>query len=196
MSGLPIKIEDPPKINKIGMVARWQPVHLGHAAVLKALCRRAGHLEIGIGSANVSDYRNPFTLQEVTDMLNIALEGHDNYRLVPISDLHNGPLWREMVMDLFGDLDVFVSENPYVHSLFDSIYPLAHPVTFVPPAEQVAVSGTLVRRRMARGENWAYLVPPKVAAYIKEHQLDERFRREYGLQTLALETMIEERSTN
>ena len=38
---------------------------------------------------------------------------------------------------------------------------------------------------MARGEAWQELVPPEVAAFIENNGLDERFRREFGLETLA-----------
>jgi hypothetical protein len=44
---------------------------------------------------------------------------------------------------------------------------------------------------MARGDGWRRLVPNEVADYISVHQLDERFRRQFGLQTLALDTFIE-----
>ena len=40
---------------------------------------------------------------------------------------------------------------------------------------------------MARGEDWRQLVPPEVAAWMDEAGLVQRFRREFGLQTLARE---------
>jgi nicotinamide-nucleotide adenylyltransferase len=43
------------------MVARWKPVHRGHAVVLRALSDRAEQALIGIGSSNRYDSRNPFT---------------------------------------------------------------------------------------------------------------------------------------
>ena len=51
------------------MVARWKPVHLGHAAVLRALCDRGEQALIGVGSANRYDARNPFTVAETREML-------------------------------------------------------------------------------------------------------------------------------
>jgi len=38
---------------------------------------------------------------------------------------------------------------------------------------------------MAQNYDWESLVPAPVAHYIKEHHLDERFRKEFGLETLA-----------
>jgi nicotinamide-nucleotide adenylyltransferase len=45
----------------------------------------------------------------------------------------------------------------------------------------------MVRRAMARGEDWRTLVPTAVARWLDERRLVERFRREFGLATLALE---------
>ena len=178
------------RFDRIGMIARWRPVHRGHAAVLRALCERAAQVLIGIGSANRYDLRNPFTLDETMDMIRLVLAGRENYRLLPVPDLDDGPRWRRMVLDLFGPLDRFVTANPYVASLLGGDYPLLHPVDLLPPEERVAVEGRMVRRAMAQGDGWRDLVPPEVAAYVHDRQLDVRFRREFGLQTLALEAAL------
>ena len=176
---------------RLGMVARWRPVHLGQSPVLRALCDRAGHALIGIGSSNRYNLRNPFSLEETNDMIRLVLAERENYTLIPVPDLDDGPRWREMILDLFGPLDLFVTDNPYVASLLAEDYTITRPVTLVPDDEKVPIDGTMVRREMARGEGWRQLVPVEVADYITVHQLDERFRREFGLQTLALDTIIE-----
>jgi nicotinamide-nucleotide adenylyltransferase len=176
------------RFNRLGMIARWRPVHRGHAPVLRALCDRAEHALIGIGSSNEYNLRNPFTLDETMDMIRLVLAGRDNFELIPVPDLHDGPRWRALVVERFGPLDFFVTENPYVASLLAADYRLIRPVELIPAAERIAVDGSLVRREMARGEGWQALVPEEVAAYIRSHGLDERFRREFGLQTLAMET--------
>jgi len=99
---------------RLGMVARWRPVHRGHTPVLRALCRRADLALIGIGSANRYNVRNPFTLEETRHMLGLALPEQDNYQLIAVPDLDDGPRWREMILGLFGPLDLFVTDNPYV----------------------------------------------------------------------------------
>lgn len=178
----------------VGMVARWQPVHLGHQAVLRALCRSSAHVHIGIGSANEHNYRSPFSVDEVSEMLHLALGEWKNYTLHPIPDLHDGPRWRELVAKTFGPLDVFYTDNPYVANLMQERYRVARPVRLLDKSEQIAVSGTDVRRAMARGEDWQSLTPPEVCAYLTQHRLDDCFRQEFGLQTLALETIVTERS--
>jgi nicotinamide-nucleotide adenylyltransferase len=172
------------------MVARWRPVHRGHLPVLRVLCDRASHALIGIGSSNRYDLRNPFTLDETSTMIRLGLSDYANYTLIPVPDLDDGPRWRTMVMDLFGPLDLFVTDNPYVASLMAGDYRVIRPVELVPEDEKIPLDGTMVRRAMARGDNWQELVPPAVADYIAANRLDDRFRREFGLKTLALDAII------
>ena len=178
------------RFQRIGMVARWRPVHRGHVPVLRALCDCAEHALIGIGSANRYNARNPFTLEETTAMLRLALAGRENYTLLPVADLDDGPRWRVMITQLFGPLDAFVTANPYVAQLLATDYSIIKPVTLVPEEERIAVDGSMVRRALARGADWRELVPPQVADYISAQQLDQRFRREFGLETLALDAIV------
>jgi nicotinamide-nucleotide adenylyltransferase len=108
-----------------------------------------------------------------------------------VPDLDDGPRWRRMVVDLFGPLDLFVSANPYVASLLAGDYRVVRPVTLVAEDERIAVDGAMVRREMARGDGWRALVPTDINDYITTRRLDERFRREFGLPTLALDASIE-----
>lgn len=169
---------------KIAMVARWKPVHLGQAAVMRGLCAASEHVILGIGSSNRYNPRNPFSLEETTEMLRLVIGDGKNVSVLPIPDLDDGPRWRVMVKEMLGELDLFVTDNPYVASLMRDIYPLERPVAFVPLNERIPVDGTLVRLKMARGEDWQSLVPPEIAEYITSKKLDERFRREFGLQIL------------
>ena len=184
------------RLERIGTVARWRPVHRGHAPVLRALCDRATEALIGIGSSNRYDVRNPFTLEETAAMIRLVLSSRENYTLIPVPDLDDGPRWRLMVIDLFGSLDLFVTDNPYVASLLAADYRIIRPVELVPEDERIALDGRMVRREMARGDGWRNLVPAKVVDYIVTKRLDERFRHEFGLQTLALDGIEEWRRTD
>ncbi len=179
------------KYSRIAMIARWKPVHLGHAAILRALCDNGEQALIGIGSSNRYNARNPFTLEESRDMIQLVLVNFTNYTIVSVPDLDDGPRWRTMVKDLFGALDAFVTDNPYVTNLLKDDYRVIRPVELIPPRERVPAEGSAVRRAMARGDEWESLVPPLVAKYIKSRRLDIRFREEFGLETLAMMTVIE-----
>jgi len=172
----------------IGLVCRFKPLHLGHAVMLKAACRLSAQVKIGVGSANRYDRRNPFTFEETAAMLAAYLAPRfSNWEVVRVDDLGHGPRWRAMVSELFGELGLFVSANDYVRELMGSVYPLAHPLELIPDEDRVPVDGTSVRRALARGEDWRRLVPPETADFLAERGLPERFRREFGLETLALE---------
>jgi nicotinamide-nucleotide adenylyltransferase len=179
------------KYARIGMIARWKPVHLGHTAILRALCNSGEEALIGVGSSNRYNARNPFTFEETRDMIQLVLASFSNYQIILVPDLDDGPRWRVMVKDLFCALDAFVTENPYVTDLLKDDYRVIRPVELIPPRERVPAEGSAVRRAMARGEDWESLVPPVVAEYIKSNHLDVRFRNEFGLETLAMDTIIE-----
>lgn len=177
----------PGRVARLGMVARWKPVHRGHAAVLQSLLERADHVRLGLGSSNRYGLQNPFTAAESAEMIRRVLGPPARYDLVEVPDLGHGPRWRAMVAELFGPLDLFVTANPYVRELMREIYRVVHPVTLVPPERRLPVDGTAVRRAMARGEEWREMVPPEVATYLQEEGLVRRFRSELGLATLELD---------
>jgi len=175
-----------PHLGRVGLVCRWKPVHKGHAALLESLCERAEHVVIGLGSPNARDERNPFTAEESARMIELVLRPRfENFELVLVPDLGDGPRWARMVQGLLGELDLFVTENAYVEELMTSFYAVAHPASLVPEEKHVAIDGTMVRRAMARGGDWGALVPPPVAHYLVAEGLVARFRREFGLACLA-----------
>lgn len=173
------------RLGRIGIVARWKPVHRGHAPVLRALCRRAGTALVGVGSSNRYNARNPFTFEESADMVRLVLGGRTNFEVLAVPDLDDGPRWRDLVAGLFGPLDLFVTDNPYVAHLLSGTFRVVRPVELVPVRERVPLDGTAVRREMAKGDGWLDMVPPGVGRYIVGRGLDARFRREFGLETLA-----------
>lgn len=174
------------RTGRIGFVARFRPPHLGHAAILAALAREAESLVVGIGSSNRRDVDNPFTGEETAELLRLLLpEARAELHLLP--DLYDGPLWAAMVRERFGEIGLFVTANPYVRTLVEGFWTVEHPLSLLDPAERVAIDGKAVRSAMARGEEWARLVPPEVARALRARGLVRRFREEFGLETLARE---------
>ncbi|HZV03223.1 MAG TPA: hypothetical protein VFF73_41345 [Planctomycetota bacterium] len=175
-------------MKRTGLVCRWKPVHLGHEALLVTLCERSSHVLIGLGSSNRRNARNPFSAAESARMIELVLAPRfRNFELVLVPDLDDGPRWSALVHGLLRELDLFVTENAWVRELMTPLYTVRHPGTIVPPERHVPIDGTLVRRRMARGEDWRSLVPRAVAAYLEDAGLVERFQKEFGLETLARE---------
>jgi len=177
--------ELPARVGRIATIARFKPVHRGHAAVLEALVDRADRVTVGIGSSNRHDGRNPFTAAESAEMIRLVVG--DRVELLEVPDLDDGPRWRAMVVGMLGELDLFVTANAYVRDLLIDDYTIAHPVWLVPPDRRVRVNGTMVRRAMARGEDWRALVPRSVAEWIETHRVIDRFLRELRDGTLTLD---------
>lgn len=177
----------PERASRIAMVARWKPVHLGHAAVLHALLDRAESVVVGIGSANRHDLDNPFSADETERMIRAALDGRAGYSIVRFDDLGDGPRWAEMVARALGPLDYYVTANRYVRSLLQDRYTVVHPVALLDPARRVRVDGTMVRRALASGGDWRAMVPAAVADLMEREGWAERFAREFGAATRASE---------
>jgi nicotinamide-nucleotide adenylyltransferase len=170
------------------VIGRWQPLHVGQARVLEALAALpARHLVLVVGSSDRHEPRNPFTTSERIEMLRMALGEDARWRIVAVPDLDDGQRWTALLSGLVGAVDLLVTDNPYVRSLVATRCKVIRPVDLLPRDRWVAVDGTTVRRAMARGEAWRELVPPAVAELIKRRGLDDRFRREFGLATLALD---------
>jgi len=176
----------PARLGSVATIARFKPVHLGHAAVLEALIARADRVVVGIGSSNRYNARNPFTAAESADMIR-EIAG-DRVELIEVPDLDDGPRWRAMVVEMLGPIDLFVTANAYVRDLLIGDYLVAHPVWLIDPNNRVRVDGTMVRRAMARGDDWRSLVPPRVGAWLDTHAILPRFLKEFGEETRAADT--------
>lgn len=173
---------------RVGLVGRFRPPHKGAIMMLETLCKYSREVIIGIGSANKYDVRNPFTVAETKEMLDYALGPQfTNYRIVLIEDYghcaggEDGHLWREAVKETMGDLDYFISGNPYVRSLLKDDYEIVNSLDvvrefYVP----IATKGSAVRSSIAKGGwGWQSMVPPAVAEYITSRGLDKRLQRDF-----------------
>jgi nicotinamide-nucleotide adenylyltransferase len=173
---------------KLGIVGRFKPLNNFGAPMLGEMCRQAVEVIIGIGSSNRYNLRNPFTAEESEAMIRAFLSpDYDNYEIVQIPDSGNLPQkWREQVREHFGELDHFISGNAYVSDLLKDDYNIVHPSVILPPEKMIIVRSTEVRYRMATDQDWQSLVPDSVAEYLMGNGLVERFKQEFGAETIAL----------
>jgi len=179
-------------MGRVGLVGRFKPLHNGGALMLDAICTKADRVVIGLGSSNKYNLRNPFSTEESAEMVEAYLAPRfSNYELFAVPDFahlpefSNGEKWKEFIKEKFGALDYFVSGNEYVSDLLKDSYSIIHPAALICAKQQVRLRATEVRLKMARYEDWQTLVPEPVAAYLENHNLVERFRTEFGLQTIA-----------
>ena len=184
------------KLGTVGFIGRFKPLHKGAAVVLDELCQKADYVKIGIGSVNKYNLRNPFTAQETKEMIDSYLKGrHTNYEIIMVPDFahlsqfKDGQLWRHNVKELFGNLDYFVTGNDYVKNLMKEDYNIIHPAAFVPEEKWVYMKGSIARIKMAQGADYKKTMPKEVSEYLQQNGLIERFRKEFGLETLT--TLVE-----
>ncbi len=177
----------------IGFIGRFKPLHNGGATFLEEACKKYDSVVIGIGSSNKYNIRNPFTAPESKDMIDCFLrDKFSNYRVefIPdfaqIPEFANGEKWRDYAFERFGSLNLFASSNDFVRNLMKDKYELIFPHDIIPEEKRVKVKSSDVRIEMARFGEWEKLVPEKVVEYLETKKLVDRFRNQFGLQTLAL----------
>lgn len=180
------------KPSRVGFIGRFKPLHNGGAVALEAICRQAAEVIIGLGSSNKYNLRNPFTAEESRGMLEAFLTPRfANYSFVEVPDFAHlpeyadGQQWRKYILEHFGTLNYFFTGNLYVKQLLEGDYPFLHPASLLPQEKMIKLRATEVRVEIARGGNWQSLVPLQVADYLERNSLVERFRREFGRETLS-----------
>jgi nicotinamide-nucleotide adenylyltransferase len=181
-----------PEYGRVLMIGRFKPLHLGGARMLDGVLKRAKHGVICIGSVNKYNERNPFTADETEEMMRSYLAPrYSNFSFIRVPDYAHipeyadGKKWVQTIRDLCGQVDLVVSGNAYVRDLLSPFYKTMHSAEFIPPESQIPVSSTDVRVAMAGYGDWQSLVPKEIASYITTNHLDDRFRNEFGLETLA-----------
>lgn len=156
-----------PMVDRGLFLGRFQPMHLGHLAVVERLARRHDEVVLAIGSANVSHSRvNPFTAGERIEMVAAALRAgrlHDRVHVVPVPDLGRNALWVAHVASLVPRFTTLYTNNPLPARLFREAGYRVAAADFV---ERDRYEGTRVRKLMLEGGDWQTLVPPGVAEVI------------------------------
>ena len=180
------------RFKKVGVIGRFKPLHNGAAIMLEAVCEKAEEVTIGIGSSNKYNLRNPFTAKESEEMINLALTKFSNYKIVHIPDFahhkkyRDGQKWKDCVLKKFGSLDCFVSSNEFVQDLLKDNYKLVYPTEIIPKEKHLPLRGAQVRYQIAISRNWKNLVPEAIANYLENKGLIDRFKEEFGLETLSM----------
>jgi nicotinamide-nucleotide adenylyltransferase len=168
------------------IVGRFKPLHNGAASLITQLCSRFERVNVGIGSANKYDARNPFTPVETEEMLYdfASFCGLKNIVIHRIDDVGDGEKWAKNVYQTLGSSHFFVSGNEYVIDLLKNrYYQILHASQFVTPS----VRATEVRIDIANNDKvWVEKVPRPVAAYILERRIDKRVREEFGDEILSV----------
>ena len=152
------------------LIGRMQPVHNGHVEVIKRILEEVDEIVIGIGSAQLShEVKDPFTAGERVLMMTQALAeinvDPSRYYIIPMQDINFNAIWVSHVKMLTPPFSILYSGNPLVKQLFsEEGYEVRQP----PLYDRLNLSGTEVRRRILKDENWQELVPNATIELLRE----------------------------
>jgi nicotinamide-nucleotide adenylyltransferase len=160
------------------LIGRYQPFHKGHLEVIKNILKEVDELIIGIGSAQISHtLDNPFTAGERMTMISNALQEEGLTErccyIIPIPDVWNNALWVNHVKSLTPHFDVAYTGNALARRLFREG---GVEVREQPLFDRAKYSGTEIRSRMLKGEDWESLVPLTVIKVVKSIKGVERLK--------------------
>lgn len=155
------------------VVGRFQPLHHGHAAVIKAAIEDAVHVVVAIGSSEAkTSVKDPFSLAERQQMLEAAFPGIET---VPVPDIHDPPRWVDHLLNLTGPVDRVYGNDDRTMDLFEDA---GIAVKRTGLSQRDAWEGKQVRLQIAEGDGaWRKAVPAPVAGILDALDAEVRLRR-------------------
>ncbi|HDZ46816.1 hypothetical protein LCGC14_0120810 [marine sediment metagenome] len=169
-------------------IGRFQPLHLGHLAIIGEALKRARQVIILVGSAwQARSLRNPWRFDERQAMIRATFDDADNQRLeiTPLLDaLYNDDVWVRDVQRKVRDLAVpanarlprigLIGASRGQSSYYLSLFPQWESVS-VPPVEGISASQIRERLFHSPGSTDDYLttgayhdLPPGVIRGVKQ----------------------------
>lgn len=112
------------------VVGRFQPLHYGHLYLMKQALQVADFIIVGIGSSNVRNKDNPFSVEQRERMLYKAFEREQDVKrrilqIVRLPDYLDDDLWLGETLRRTGEVDVVVGNNDWVNGIFGrAIFPV------------------------------------------------------------------------
>jgi nicotinamide-nucleotide adenylyltransferase len=148
------------------IVGRFQPLHLGHLAVIREVLGKCDDLVIVIGSAEESHTeKNPFTAGERYQMIisSLAAEERARVHIIPVRDVNRYSVWVNHVESYVPPFDIVFSNSNLTRSLFrEAGYEVSRTKAYNPRT----YSATAIRTRIASGQKWKHLVPREVGTML------------------------------
>ncbi|MGB1586268.1 MAG: adenylyltransferase/cytidyltransferase family protein [Thermoplasmatota archaeon] len=155
------------------VVGRFQPLHNGHAALIKQAIEDCVDVVVAIGSSQAKPSpTNPFSLEERTAMIQAAFPG---VTVVAVPDIHDPPNWVDHMLRLTGPVDRAFGNDDQTMDLFeDAGIPVRRPGL----EKREAWEGKTVRLQIAEGDGaWRKSVPGPVKDLLDSWDAGIRLRR-------------------
>ena len=148
------------------ILGRFQPFHLGHLELIRAVKNRYDKIIIAVGSAQEKGtFENPFDKDERRDMIKLGLEsaGIFEYDMVCIDDINNDEKYVTHVESIVPEFNVIYSGNDLVLKLFKQAGYLTKRFEYINREEW---NGTSIRKMMLEGGEWKSMLQPEVSTFI------------------------------
>jgi len=164
------------------LVGRFQPFHLGHLGVVRAIRAHWPEEEVvlAIGSSEASyTMENPFTAAERFEMIHRALSEAqvDGWIAVPVPDIRRHAVWVAHTEEIVPPFRRVHTNNPLTRLLFERAgYAVEAPELI----DRARFEGEKIRAALASGAPWKDRVPPAVARFLEEIDAPGRLRLLHG----------------
>lgn len=137
---------------KIGFVlGRFQPFHRGHRYLIEKALEQCESVMIGVGSANVSDEKNPFSFEERKKHINRVLKKQLYFAqivsIVPIDDNPDDDVWLKELLKKTGNIEVVFGNNEWPNKIFEEA---GYKVVRVPLYKRNIYEGTRIRAKLLK----------------------------------------------
>ena len=149
------------------ILGRFQPFHLGHLELIRAVKNRYGKMIIAVGSSQEKGTsENPFDKDERKDMIKLGLEsaGIFEYDIVCIDDINDDDRYVAHVESIVPKFDIIYSGNDLVLKLFEEAGYRTERFDYINREEW---NGTSIRKMMLEGGDWKSMLQPEVGAFIE-----------------------------
>ncbi|MFO8110079.1 MAG: nicotinamide-nucleotide adenylyltransferase [Thermoplasmata archaeon] len=157
-------------------IGRFQPFHNGHLTIVKQMQEECDVIAIGVGSAQEQrTQNNPLSGGERITMIRRLLESEGilNFEIYPIPDLNCYPAWPHYVCAILPRFHRVYANSGVVKRLFKNI---GVEVVEAEPVNREIWKGSVIRKKIAQGDKWKYLVPVSVAEYLEDIDMKEKVK--------------------
>lgn len=146
---------------KTGLViGRFQPLHKGHAYLIKKALTYADKIIVGIGSPKKKDADNIFPLSVRKKMIEEFIKkeklSEKVIRVIIIDDNPSDAMWLKETLKKAGKIDIVVGHNEWVNSIFQDA---GFTAVSVPYYKRYILEGKKIRKLIKEGRKWKDRVP-------------------------------------